>query len=167
MAARPAARGAPSVRRPAPPLPPRRKPAPASRPAGNSGLGRGDTPGPPEPFEVSGKLKKSAQVTLDSSGSGTVTFTPYNARQRWEVAQIVVTTNQAATATPVPVAEVFVNATSSRGNSEGSTSSGSQDTLTGLVEVGACDQLSVVWTGGISGTVATAIVTGQYFTRRA
>jgi hypothetical protein len=146
MAARPASRAAPSARQ--------------------TPLGTGDTRVAALPFEETGRLKKSGQVTLDGSGNGTVTLTPYNARQRWEVDQVVVSTNQSATSTPVPVAEVFVNATSSRGNSEGGTSSGSQDTLSGLINVGSVDQLSIVWTGGISGSVATAIVTGQFYTRR-
>jgi hypothetical protein len=150
MAARPASNAAPSTRGPA-----------------TSRLGAGEARQGQQVFEVSGKLKRSGQVTLDASGNGTIQFVPYNARQRWEVDQIVVSTNQSATSTPVPVASAYVNATTSAGNLEGSTSSGNQDTMLGLVAVGPVDNLNITWTGGISGSVATAIITGTFYTRRA
>ena len=117
--------------------------------------------------EVTGRLKKAGKVTLDSNGNGTVTLGPDNAWQRWDVTGIVVKTSQSATSTPVPQAEVFVNATTSPANSEGATSSGNNDTFNGATEVGPADNLNIVWSGGISGSVATAIVTGTRYTRRA
>lgn len=148
MAASPAARRGPSLRRPA-------------------ALGGFEPVTRPRGYEITGRLKKSGTVTLDSSGNGTVTFSTDNAWQRWEVTGVVVKTSQAATTTPVPTAEVFVNATSSEANSEGKTESGNNDTFAGLTEVGPVDNLSVVWTGGIAGTVATAVITGTTYQRRA
>ena len=116
--------------------------------------------------EVAGVLKAGGSVVLDASGSGTITLDPQNARQRWEVDSVVVKTSQAATATPVPVAEVFINAASSPGNSQGATSSGSQDTFSGVGNVGPCDTLSIVFTAGIPGTTAFANVSGTKYTRR-
>jgi hypothetical protein len=117
--------------------------------------------------EEPGRLKKSGTVTLDSSGNGTVAFTCDNAWQRWEVTGIVVKTDQASTTIPVPIAEVFVNSTSSPANSEGATSSGNGDTFAGLTEVGHADTLNVAWSGGVAGSVATAILTGTTYQRRA
>lgn len=117
-------------------------------------------------MEETGLVKKSNVVVLDGSGNGTLFFFPYNAHQRWEIDQVVVRTNQGATTTPVPVARVYVNDSSSAGNLEGETSSGNQDTLIGHIEVGPVDQLIVTWTGGRSGDQATAVITGRYYTRR-
>jgi hypothetical protein len=116
--------------------------------------------------EYSGDLKQAGSVVLDGSGNGTISFSAQNARQRWEVTAIVVSTSQAATATPVPVATVYVNGVST-GNSQGATSSGNQDTFSGTVQVGPCDTLSVVFAGGIAGTTAFANVAGTKYTRRA
>ena len=61
---------------------------------------------------------------------------PDNARQRWEVTSVVVSTNQAANATVVPVATVALNTSDisvlSAGNNRGQSWSGNQDTFTGL-----------------------------------
>lgn len=146
MAARPAARAAPS---------PRSVPHLANEPH----LAQA-------PNEVAGNLKKAGSVKLDSSGRGVVSFITDNSWQRWEVDAIAVKTNQGATQVPVPVAEAFVNDPSSAGNSEGGTSSGSQDTMSGRINLSGPDTLNIVWTGGISGTIATAIVTGTKYTKR-
>jgi hypothetical protein len=141
---------------------------PALRSATSTRVPGGGAPDPrvnPYGTEAPGQVKKSGQVTLDQNGYGVITFCPDNAWQRWEINQVVVSTNQAATDVPVPVAEVFVNDVSSRGNSEGGTSSGNQDVLVGLINVGPVDQLSVVWTGGIPGSVATTVITGASYTR--
>jgi hypothetical protein len=127
--------------------------------------------------EISSDLKVSGQVTLDAQGNGVLTFDPDNARQRWEATSVVVTTDQDANATTIPVVTLALNAvtlqTSSPGNSRGSTWSGNQDTFTGLTRVGPCDFLSVLFSPPpgqdpteLAGVVATAIVTGIKFTRR-
>ena len=134
---------------------------------------------PPDNWtEVQAQLKMSGQVKLDASGQGTLFFTPPSAHQRWNVTGVVVSTNQAATATTVPIATVALNSnditTMSAGNNRGQSWSGNQDTFTGDIDVGPCDNLTVIFcppTGQsgtpIAGVIASAVVTGLKFTRRA
>lgn len=124
--------------------------------------------------EITGNLKQSGSVTLDSNGNGTISFSPQHARQRWEVTGVVVFTNQASTAIPVPQATVAVNGVSfgaatvtSPGQSLGSSWSGSKDTFSGQADVGPCDQMEVVFTAGIPGSIAYANLRGTYYTRTA
>ncbi len=131
--------------------------------------------------EAQGQLLQAGQVTLDSSGSGVLTFDPANARQRWVVQSVVVRTSQAVTATVIPVATVAKNTTAasqlSQANSRGQSWSGNQDVFTGEVDISPADYLSVLFTpppGATAGQVATlagviayATVTGTKYTRRA
>ena len=132
----------------------------------------------PAPVEVSAELRKTGQVTLDATGNGVLTFDPDNARQRWEVTGIVVATNQNATATVVPVATAALNtttfATLSAGNNRGQSWSGNQDTFAGKIDVGPCDFLAVAFSpppgqsgSPMSGVIASAVITGTKYTRRA
>jgi hypothetical protein len=133
---------------------------------------------PQQPVEIESQLKKSGSVKLSAAGLGVITFDPDNARQRWEVRQVVVTTNQPATATTVPVCTLALNTdsftTMSAGNQRGASWNGNQETFTGLEHVGPADFLSVLFTppagasgAPLSGVIATAVVTGSKFTRRA
>lgn len=128
--------------------------------------------------ETESQLKRSGSVALDANGNGVLTFDPSSARQRWLVESIVVTTNQAATATVVPIATAALNSVSlstmSTGNQRGTTWSGNQDTFSGEIEVSSCDFLSVIFApppgksgAAISGVICSAIVTGSIYTRRA
>lgn len=124
--------------------------------------------------EITGALKRSGNVTLDANGNGVIEFSPVHARQRWEVNGVIVSTNQAQTTSPVPIANVLVNGVYvgkvtvlSPGQSLGATWSGSQDTFSGTAQIGPCDNLSVAFTGGIPGTIAFANVLGTYYTRTA
>lgn len=116
--------------------------------------------------EDAGILNKAGSVVLDATGSGVITFDPDNARQRWEVTRIPVSTSQAAGTTPIPRVSVSVNEPSSPGNGQGATWSGNLDTFTGLTDVGPCDFLAVTFTGGQPGTTAYANVSGTRYTRR-
>lgn len=129
------------------------------------------------PGEVVGLLRKSGTVTLDAGGHGTLTFDPDNAHQRWEVTGVVVSTNQDATATTVPVATLAVNTVSygtmSPGNQRGASWNGNQDTFRGQLDIGPADFLTVLFTppagsagAPLSGVVATAVVSGTKYTRR-
>jgi hypothetical protein len=94
------------------------------------------------------------------------------------VASVVVSTNQAATATVVPVATLALNTTSlssmSAGNQRGASWSGNNDTFSiGKINVGPCDFLSVLFSPppgqsgtSMSGVIASAVVTGTKFTKR-
>lgn len=123
------------------------------------------------------QLKKSGQVKLDANGNGTLFFTPDNARQRWVVTSVIVKTNQPASATATPVATMALNsndiATMSDGNNRGATWSGNQDTFSGNLDVGPCDNLSVIFSppsgqspAPLVGVIASAVITGSKFTRR-
>lgn len=128
--------------------------------------------------EVSAPFKKSGSVTLDANGNGVITFDPDNAWQRWEVDSVVVSTNQNANATVVPIATVALNtvdpSTMSSGNMRGSSWSGNQDSFEGIMQVSPCDFLSVVFYAAagqdgtkLAGVIAKAVVTGTRYTRRA
>lgn len=128
--------------------------------------------------ETEGLLYKSGQVTLDASGNGVITLDPSSARERWEVTSVVVKTNQAATATVVPVATVAKNTSIvshlSQGNNHGQTWSGNQDIFGGLIDISPADYLSVLFTpppgasgSPLSGVIAYATVKGKRYTRRA
>lgn len=131
----------------------------------------------PAPPEVESQLKKSGSVTLNASGNGMLTFDPDNANQRWEVTSIVVSTNQPATSTVIPVATVALNTAIvgllSPGNNRGASWSGNQDTFQGKTHVGPCDNLNVMFSPPpgqsgtpLSGVIASAVVSGSKFTRR-
>ena len=130
--------------------------------------------------ETEGQLIQAGQVKLSSSGQGVLTFDPSSARERWEVTSVVVSTNQSATATVVPVATVAKNTTAvstlSQGNNRGQSWSGNQDIFAGKTDIGPCDFLSVLFgpppgatnaqIALLSGVIAFATVTGTKHTRR-
>ena len=128
--------------------------------------------------ETAGQLLQAGQVKLDSNGNGVLTFEPSNARQRWVISSVVVSTNQAATATQVPVATVCKNtavvSNLSQGNNRGQSWSGNQDTFAGEIDISPADFLSVLFSPApgqsgspLSGVIAYATVTGTRYTRRA
>lgn len=129
--------------------------------------------------ETQGLLKKSGQVTLDANGNGVLIFDPDSANQRWVVDTVVVTTNQPGTATTVPTCTIAMNTTQlstmSPGNQRGSTWSGNQDVFTNAnMDIGPCDFLSVIFSplqgtsgAALNGVIATAVITGTKYTRRA
>lgn len=128
--------------------------------------------------ETEAQLHKSGQVTLNSAGKGYISFDPDNARQRWVVEQVVVTTNQVALSTTVPVATIALNSTDittmSPGNQGSATWNGNQDTWQGEQDVGPCDFFSVLFSpppgssaGALAGVICTAVISGTKYTRRA
>lgn len=114
--------------------------------------------------EVEAYLNKSGNVKLDGNGNGTVDLDVDNAWQRWEIDQIVVSTNQGSTQTPYPTAEVFAGPIAPV-YSQGATWTGNQDTFRGRVDLDSGSELHVVWSGGIPGTVGTVRVHGKKYTR--
>lgn|SRR5438552_12273373 len=131
---------------------------------------------PAQAKEIAAILKKSGTVTLTATG-GVLAFSPDHANQRWEVSSVVTSTDQAATATTIPVATLAINSPVlgliSPGNQRGATYSGNQDTFAGTIDVGPCDELDVHYTpppgqSGIPlvGVKASVVVTGTKYTRR-
>jgi len=126
--------------------------------------------------EISGELHKSGQVTLNSTGNAVLTFDPDHANQRWEVESIVVSTNQASTATIVPFVTLAKNTTAlstmSAGNQAGASWNGNKATFRGTLKIGPCDFLSVIFSppagqsgASMSGVIASAVVTGTKYLR--
>jgi hypothetical protein len=130
------------------------------------------------PNEISGDLKKSMQAKLDANGLAVITFSPDHANQRWEVTYIGVTTHQNANATLIPYAVPALNtvslSTMSAGNQRAqATWSGNNDAFRGLIDVGPCDFLSILFyppTGQsgtpLSGIIASAVVTGTKYIKK-
>lgn len=122
-------------------------------------------------------LKKSGQVTLNASGVGVLQFYPDHANQSWKVDSVVVSTNQAATATTVPFVSLALNtvdpATASPGNAQGTTWNGNSETFSGEILVGECDFLAVIFkpppgaaVDGLPGVIGSAVLSGTKYTRR-
>jgi hypothetical protein len=132
----------------------------------------------PSWVETAYNLRKSGSVTLASDGTGVIMFETDSGNTRWEVDNVVVTTNQAATATTIPVVNLALNTVTYAGltddNRRGATYSGNQDQWSGgTIDVGHCDYLSVVFSPPpgasgtpLSGVLAKAVVTGTKYTRR-
>ena len=106
-------------------------------------------------------IPRSASVTLDANGNGQVTFAIDNTNVRWILDYVKVLTNQAATATPVPQANTYKNQVQPQ-NWEGGTYSGNLDIASGRTILYEGDTLFVVWSGGIPGSVATAVIDGTF-----
>lgn len=130
-------------------------------------------------IEVSSQLSKAASVVLGATGAGTVEFDTDSANQRWEITNVVVSTNQAATATTIPVASLGLNAdflgNIALSNQRGATWSANQDQWSGgVIDVGHTDSFAVTFTpppgasgAPLAGVTGTAVVTGTKYTRRA
>lgn len=135
---------------------------------------------PPDHWtEVASQLRKSLSVTLDATGKGACTFSTDSANQRWVVTTVIVNTNQSSTAVLVPYATGALNTTDisqmSPGNQLGTSYDGNNDTFAGPpFDVGPVDFYSVLFyppTGqsgaALAGVIATAVVQGTKYTRRA
>ena len=109
-----------------------------------------------------GRRRKRASVTLDASGNGSVTFDADSANHKWAIEDVLLATSQAQTAVPYPTVTTYIGG-QQVGVSEGASWIGNQDILRGLIELGPCDTLTVAFTGGVAGSVATAIAEGDSF----
>lgn len=109
-------------------------------------------------------IPRSQKTQLDANGNGQVEFEIDNGNARWIVDDLRVRTLTAAgqiTATPVPRAEVFRNNIAPQ-YSEGGTYSGNFDQAGGRTILYPGDVLYVVWTGGVPGSTAVAILAGTF-----
>lgn len=104
------------------------------------------------------QLQQTSTVTLSGTGAGTLVLAPVLVREHWEPTQLSV---KVSTQTSEAVCQAFLGVTSA-GLSLGSTGSGSTgDTLgfAGLTLVPG-QGITVVWTGGDAGAIATATLVG-------
>lgn len=107
------------------------------------------------------QLHDSARVTLDAGGAGTVQFGPGRHGVRWVIRRITV---QTSTDTLVPVAKVYRGMPGASSFLTG-TFVGSFDVDDGLTErLNHGETLTVQWTGGDAGAVATATWSGDEIT---
>jgi hypothetical protein len=99
-------------------------------------------------------------VTLNGSGNGSITFGPSRVREHWQIASVGVSvatnTNEAVATVAVgsPQAPTFFSKTLT-----GST--GANCTMGGM-DIQSGQTVTVTWTGGDAGQVATATVYGTY-----
>jgi len=137
---------------------------------------------PPDHWtEKPSQLRTTGNVTLNSAGIGSIQFSPDNANQRWVISSVIVSTNQNATAQVVPFSTIAMNTTDytqlSQGNNRGTSYSGNNDTYSSPLDVGPCDFVSVLFypppgsspsqISTLVGVIATAVVLGTKYTRRA
>jgi hypothetical protein len=109
-----------------------------------------------------GPRRKRASVTLDGSGNGSVSFDVDSANHKWIITDIVLATSQAQTTSPYPTATTYLTG-QQIGVSEGASWIANQDVLQGSLELGPCDSLVIAFTGGVAGSVATAIAEGDNY----
>jgi hypothetical protein len=103
---------------------------------------------------TSDPLTETYTTVLDGSGNGSVTFGPNRSRQKWSPPLTVAV--QTSTSNLIPVARVTM------GNLKlGSTYTGSDDSDDfPAVTVLPGQKITVTWSGGDPGAVATATITG-------
>ena len=113
-------------------------------------------------WKQTGTVRRRKSVTLDGSGNGTVTFgVDWSANHKWVINSLIVATSQLPTVAPYPTATAYLGG-QQIGVSEGATWTGNQDVFQGVAEM-TCDDLYVAFTGGVPGSVATAIIEGDSF----
>jgi hypothetical protein len=109
-----------------------------------------------------GLVRRRKSVVLDGNGNGSVSFgVDWSSNHKWVVSDIIVATSQASTQAPYPTATAYLGG-QQVGVSEGATWTGNQDIMRGQVEMTA-DDLTVQFTGGLAGSVATAVLEGESF----
>ena len=112
-------------------------------------------------------LYETAQVKLDGSGNGTAFISPVGPRNgglRWEITACAV---KASSNVLEAAGECFVSyglRSTDAGSSKGQTATGSSGDTCGLaVTIRPNDYVSVKWTGGDVGAIATMVLTGTIY----
>lgn len=112
-------------------------------------------------------LGKSASVTLDASGAGTVRFGPADNNrgpQTWVIDAFLWETSRsgssAAGLAPIPRVQIYID-TTDPANKRCQSYDGSFGSAHGTETIVGNQQVVAVWTGGQSGDIATLTVTGE------
>ena len=109
-----------------------------------------------------GTVRRRGSVKLDGSGNGNIDFyVTYSANHKWVIADVIVATSQPSTTAPYPTATAYYGG-QQVGVSEGATWTGNQDTMRGIIEM-TSEALTIAFTGGLAGSVATAVIEGDSF----
>lgn len=106
-----------------------------------------------------GEIRRRLSVTLDGSGNGAVIFNVRHGNQRWIIEYVTVSTSQSPATAPYPIATLY-EGPQQAGMADGATWTGNQDTFRGRFVMDACTDLTVAFTGGIAGSVATVVIVG-------
>lgn len=110
------------------------------------------------------QLDAIGSVTLDASGNGSVVLRPSNAHESWTITSTVVRTR---TAVLNPVCQTFVGSSGVMGGQAVDTTyTGNNDSSDTIIEVNEGSFLTVVWTGGDVGTLASVACRGNKTQRR-
>lgn len=118
--------------------------------------------GPVADWQRIGTVRRRGSVVLDGSGNGTVSFdVTYSSNHKWVISDVIVATNQSQTQPPYPTATAYYGG-QQVGVTEGATWTGNQDIMRGSIEMTA-ETLSVAFTGGLAGSVATAVIEGDSY----
>lgn len=136
---------------------PKPKPPPRPRPPAPARGTAGQVPG--GDWTAVGDYRNRKSVTLDGSGNGSVTFDVRSSNQRYVVGFITVSTNQNPTVAPYPTATIY-EGPQQAGMADGATWTGNQDVFRGRFVMDAGTDLTVGFTGGVAGSVATVVVEG-------
>ncbi|HEV2317348.1 MAG TPA: hypothetical protein VGV89_07225 [Thermoplasmata archaeon] len=110
-----------------------------------------------------GPLRRRKSVTLDGNGNGSVMFEVFSANHRWLIHTLVASTSQAQTAPPYPQVVAYLGQNQQAGRSEGGSWLGNQVTMRGDIEMDAGEDLTVAFTGGVPGSVASAVIEGENY----
>lgn len=113
-------------------------------------------------WQWTGRVRRRLSVTLDASGNGTVNFDVWSANHKWAVDDLLGFTDQAQTTAPYPTVTAYLGGQQT-GVAEGSTWIGNRFALRGRLEMTAADDLTVAFTGGVAGSVATVILEGDRY----
>jgi hypothetical protein len=104
-------------------------------------------------------LNKGTTITLDATGSGTVTLGPTVGPPRWHVTRVAIRTSRPGLR-PVPTFTLYVDSADANGYHD-STYDGSRDGSDVDLRLLKGQQLIGVWAGGQAGDVATMSVYGE------
>jgi hypothetical protein len=108
---------------------------------------------------VSQRLQNTQRVTLNASGSGTVSFGPARPREKWIVKRVAV---QVSSTTLEAQAKIYRGTVGVGSYISGTVTGSTGDTDDGLSEVlWSGETLSVQWTGGDVGATATVTYWGD------
>lgn len=113
--------------------------------------------------QIEGTLRRTARVTLDGNGNGSVMFEVFSANHRWQIRTLVASTDQAQTAAPYPQVVAYLGQNQQAARSEGGSWLGNQVTMRGDVDMDAGEDLTVAFTGGVPGTVASVVIEGDSY----
>lgn len=108
-------------------------------------------------------LRDTLSVTLDGSGNGTIRTGPTSHRETWRVSTVSVKCSATVT-TGACEARLYVGNAATDPNFRDNTFSGDTGAISDVLsdeDVRLPNAIIITWTGGVAGSIATAILTGS------